>query len=216
MKKLFCLVSFILLILPASAAGQNSKPKGDPVRGGILAERLGCSGCHGLNGISYKADIPNLAGQKPGYLHDQIEIFQRRGATHTAEEKFAQRNHPLMDRHTRRLSGDQIVNLVAHFSGLPCFSAPKRLRQPKPEVAEKCEVCHGGSRANPFRKTPYLAGQKAVYLKNQMRLFAIGMHKRRGPARRYHRAMELAVDDLSPDNIERLAGYFSGLYCRRP
>ena len=98
----------------------------------------------------------------------------------------------------------------------PVIPPPRRLRQPKPDVAAKCEICHGGSRANPFRKTPYLAGQKADYLALQMRRFAIGMHKRRGPVRRYHRAMELAVDDLSPDNIEKLSAYFSGLWCRRP
>ena len=35
-----------------------------------------CAACHGANGISVSADIPNLAGQRAKYLESQLKAFR--------------------------------------------------------------------------------------------------------------------------------------------
>lgn len=67
-----------------------------------------CSACHGENGISVSADIPNLAGQKHQYLLTQLMAFR--------DDKRA---NPLMKAMASQLSDADMENLAAHFSSLP-------------------------------------------------------------------------------------------------
>ena len=56
-----------LLPRPALPAGDDTP----------VAALLGaCQACHGGDGISEGADVPNLAGQKPNYLVRQLEAFR--------------------------------------------------------------------------------------------------------------------------------------------
>lgn len=81
-------------------------PAADTEAGKAAAEP--CFACHGSNGVSVSADIPNLAAQKEGYLVSQLEAFR-------AEE----RTNPLMNAMAGQLSDQEIENLAAFFSSLP-------------------------------------------------------------------------------------------------
>lgn len=67
-----------------------------------------CAACHGENGVSVSDDIPNLAGQKAGYLAAQLTAF-RAGA----------RKNALMNAIAGQLEDAEIENVAAFFSGLP-------------------------------------------------------------------------------------------------
>jgi len=67
-----------------------------------------CAACHGANGVSVKAEWPNLAGQKAKYLVKQLEAF-----------KAGQRKNALMNAIAPQLSDADIENVAAYFSSLP-------------------------------------------------------------------------------------------------
>lgn len=87
-----------LVALPAQAA--------DPEAGRELAQQ--CAACHGEDGVSVAADIPNLAAQKNDYLVAQLEAF-----------RAGDRANPLMNAIAAQLEDADIENLAAHFSTLP-------------------------------------------------------------------------------------------------
>jgi cytochrome c553 len=69
---------------------------------------LGCQACHGSTGVGTAPDIPNLAGQKEGYLRAQLEAFRTKD-----------RKHDLMNAIAAQLSDADIENLAAFWSSLP-------------------------------------------------------------------------------------------------
>jgi cytochrome c553 len=71
------------------------------------AKASACVTCHGGNGVSVAADIPNLAAQKPKYIESQLKAF--RGKT---------RKNPLMNAIAAQLNDADIANLAAFFSGM--------------------------------------------------------------------------------------------------
>jgi cytochrome c553 len=71
-----------------------------------------CAACHGSNGISVSAVIPNLAGQKAEYLGSQLNAF-----------KSGARKNPLMNAMAVQLSPADIENVAAYFSSLQGPSA---------------------------------------------------------------------------------------------
>ena len=69
---------------------------------------LACQACHGSAGVGTAPDIPNLAGQKAGYLQAQLVAFRSRD-----------RKHELMNAIAEQLSDADIGNLAAFWSSLP-------------------------------------------------------------------------------------------------
>ncbi|MGI9336531.1 MAG: cytochrome P460 family protein [Gammaproteobacteria bacterium] len=95
-----------LLITFAIAALSVSSHAADPAAGREKAAV--CSACHGANGISVSADIPNLAGQKEKYVLTQLTSF-----------RDGKRANPLMSAMAGQLSDADMENLAAHFASLP-------------------------------------------------------------------------------------------------
>jgi cytochrome c553 len=67
-----------------------------------------CAACHGGNGVSVAAGIPNLAGQKVGYLTGQLEAF-----------KAGERKNDLMNAIASQLDEKDIENVATFFADLP-------------------------------------------------------------------------------------------------
>jgi len=67
-----------------------------------------CAACHGANGVSVSADVPNLAAQKAEYLAAQLKAF-----------RDGSRKNPLMNAIAPQLSQADADNLAAYFSSLP-------------------------------------------------------------------------------------------------
>lgn len=152
-----------------------------------------CTSCHGENGISRTAQIPNLAGQSAHYLANQLNAF-----------KSGQRNNPMMQNMAGNLSDDDISNLAAHFAGLTAQSAggDAQLASSGQSKAAMCLGCHGaeGKGHGPI---PRLAGQHPDYLQAQLHNFKQGSRKN-GP-------MQAIASNLSDDDMKVLAAYFGSL-----
>lgn len=69
--------------------------------------------------------------------------------------------------------------------------------------AQVCTACHGANGISISDDIPNLAGQKHKYLVNQLDNFKAGKRK--------SQFMEPIVGSLSPDDIENIAAFFSGL-----
>ena len=67
-----------------------------------------CTSCHGADGVSVSAAIPNLAGQKTAYLAKQLKAF-----------KDGSRKDSLMNAIASQLDAADIDNLAAFWSSLP-------------------------------------------------------------------------------------------------
>ena len=66
-----------------------------------------CVGCHGADGISFSPEIPNLAGQKSGYIVKAIKDF-----------KTGARKNPMMQSMVASLSDVDAEDLAAYFASL--------------------------------------------------------------------------------------------------
>ena len=103
-KQLLAAIAFAALALPA--APSLALGPGDPEEGRKIARM--CSACHGRDGVAVCANTPNIAGQDPGYMAEQL-VHYRSG----------ERVHPEMNVVAKGLSDEQIANLAAWFGGQP-------------------------------------------------------------------------------------------------
>lgn len=87
---------------PVSSSQAPAMPKGVEA----------CQSCHGREGISAGATVPNLAGQKREYLTAQLMAF-----------KSKERKNDIMESIAGQLSEDEIHNLAQYWSTLPATPA---------------------------------------------------------------------------------------------
>lgn len=71
------------------------------------------------------------------------------------------------------------------------------------EKAARCAACHGPSGVAPNPTFPHLAGQNASYLEMQLQNFRSG--------ERYHPLMTPIAEELSREDINDLAAFFSSI-----
>ena len=67
-----------------------------------------CAVCHGANGVGISDDVPNLAGQKAGYLQAQLRAF-----------RSGERKHDVMNPIARQLSDADVESLAKYWNSLP-------------------------------------------------------------------------------------------------
>jgi cytochrome c553 len=151
---------------------------GDAFRGLLLAKR--CDHCHGVEGFSAEASIPNLVGMDRLAIWKQLEDFR----TH-------KRRSRAMDPIAESLSSRDVADVVAYYAKLPAFADPQDNRifphsRPDPNHAAiasrlisfgdgergipPCQACHGPVAYRPG--VPSLATQNAEYVLNQLEAFA--------------------------------------------
>jgi len=70
-----------------------------------------CAACHGASGVSVSDAIPNLAGQRAGYLEAQLNAL-----------KQGSRRNPIMNAIAAQLSAEDIADAATYFASQP--SAP--------------------------------------------------------------------------------------------
>jgi len=94
-----CLAIFLLCLVSSAAQPADA--------GAGRSRSLACQACHGSTGVGTAPDIPNLAGQKEGYLQAQLLAFRSKD-----------RKHELMNAIAGQLSDADIENLAAFWSSL--------------------------------------------------------------------------------------------------
>jgi cytochrome c553 len=71
-----------------------------------------CAACHGAAGVSVSETIPNLAGQRAGYLEAQLKAL-----------KDGSRKNAVMNAIAAQLQPAEMANLAAYFASLPGAAA---------------------------------------------------------------------------------------------
>ena len=153
-----------------------------------------CANCHGDNGISKIPDVPNLAGQNPAYLLEQIRKF---GA--------GERKDPFMQGLIKAMKDDERLQVAAYFAsmGVPAGRADAAaVARGRDLYGKLCARCHGeGAHGN--ETIPRLAGQQAEYLKKSISRY------RDNTGERIYPLMQIATAGLKSDEIAALGAFLS-------
>lgn len=98
MKKLLAL-AVLLLASPVTQAAD--------IEAGRAKVAMVCAACHGAAGVSVSEAIPNLAGQRAGYLEAQLKAL-----------KEGSRKNPIMNAIAAQLAPEEMANVAAYFASL--------------------------------------------------------------------------------------------------
>ena len=152
-----------------------------------------CARCHGEDGVSVQALVPNLAGQNPYYLLEQIERFAD-----------GRRKDFIMSPLAAQAKPTERVLLAIYYASMSPRAAaadPALAAAGKRRYEQSCITCHGLD-AKGTEVYPRLAGQQAGYL--SQRLLAL----RTGNAAPGSIMPDIART-LSDDEIKALVAYLS-------
>lgn len=168
-----------------------------------------CASCHGRDGNSKKAETPNLAGQHPGYILEQIDNFAA-----------GRRKNFVMEPLAARLTAEEKVNLAIYFSSMPVQPVTfdkSRLEQGKRIFDGVCFVCHGsdGRGTEGFAR---IAGQRPDYVMKTLKRYRANARGEADAdaAKRTNPRMEQVSQNLSDQDIEALANYVASLRLAAP
>lgn len=188
------------LTVPSALLAEGSADAGK-------AKSAVCAACHGVDGNSVNPEWPSLAGQHPGYLADQISAF-----------KNGKRENVLMSPQATALSDQDSEDLAAYFSSqllvaqeadeAAVVRGQQIYRGGDPDRGiTACIACHGpNGRGNPLAGYPAVAGQHAVYLANQLRLYASG-ERSSDP----NQMMRSIARQMTEEDIKAVSSYIQGL-----
>lgn len=147
----------------------------DVAEGKRVAEST-CARCHGANGISAAAGVPNLAGQRAAYLFLELRAYQS-GA----------RGDKTMEGAVKFLSEDALIKVAAYYSSLDPARpkvprASKRSAKSDPLAAGRaaaagCAGCHGEGGVTKTPGMPNLIGQDPKYLVTALNAYKSGQRK---------------------------------------
>jgi cytochrome c553 len=155
-----------------------------------------CANCHGEAGVSKMPEVPNLAGQNPAYLLEQIRKF---GA--------GERKDQFMQGLIKVLKDEERVQVALYYASVPVVPSPAdaaRVAQGKVLFAKLCARCHG-EQARGNELYPRLASQKMPYLQTSITRYRDNTGVRNNPL------MTIATAPLKNEDISALANYLTQL-----
>lgn len=201
-----------LLRIPSNVAWTeetiSTVNSGQPLRGLILARR--CEHCHGQEGFSSDAAVPNLAGMDRLSFWKQLEDF-----------RTGKRSSLLMASVAQLLATRDEADLAAYYSMLPTSPDSLDVRS-FPQKAEPatfgsaarlvtlgdgnrgippCQACHGPVAF--VRGAPSLASQNRDYIKSQLDAFAGSTR-----ANDINMPMRAIARDLTQQERDAISAYY--------
>jgi cytochrome c553 len=165
-------LAMMLAIGPVAAQAPRVKPaagedlravyasSADVAEGKRVADSS-CARCHGASGISTTKGTPHIAGQRAGYLYQQLRAYQKRP-----------RGSSAMESAVRFLRDDALVAVSAYYASLeparPAAGPAKPMPDSDPLVAGKaaaagCAGCHGEAGVTSMPGMPSLVGLDPKY-----------------------------------------------------
>jgi len=180
-----------------SALGQTAAPDAKALERG--AKLIGfCANCHGANGNSSAPEIPNLAGQNPAYLDEQMRRFID-----------GRRKDPFMSGLIKAMSPAERADAVAYLAAQTM--QPSAPLAPAAQIAEGrsyygkvCFRCHG-DKAMGDAAVPRLAGQQPGYVVKSLKRYRDGTGERLEPV------MAANTKMMSDAQIQAVAAYVASL-----
>ena len=170
----------------------------DVAEGKQVAETM-CAGCHGINGIGKQRDVPNIAGQRPVYLHLELKVYQAGG-----------RSNKIMTNTVKYMNEDAILKVSAYYASLvpadPTGSTKAAPAKPNAVSAGKaaatgCAGCHGEAGISKTPGMPNLIGLDPKYF-----IAAVNAYK---GGQRKHDMMKTLVSGLSETELNNIALYYA-------
>lgn len=155
-----------------------------------------CSYCHGKDGISVKPLVPNLAGQNPNYLLDQIERFAN-----------GNRQDFIMTPLARQYGPEDRVAVAIFFSSLsPRVHAadPTLVLRGQIRFQQRCIGCHATD-AHGGENYARLAGQNEQYIKHRLFYY----QQPQSLTKVAPTVMNTVAKDLSDEDVEGIAAYLT-------
>ncbi len=155
-----------------------------------------CANCHGELGISKIPEVPNLAGQNPGYLLEQIRKFGS-----------GERKDQFMQGLIKVLKDDERLQIALFYANapvVPTAADPALVSKGKELFAKLCVRCHG-PQARGNEVYPRLAGQKQVYLNTSITRY------RDNTGIRNNQLMSIATASLKNEEILAISHYLTQL-----
>jgi cytochrome c553 len=157
-----------------------------------------CSNCHGEGGSSSKPDIPNLAGQNPAYLLEQVRQFAE-----------GQRRNAFMEGMIKALKSDEKIGMVLFYTRQPVTAHQSNanavlLARGKDYFNKICWRCHAedGHGNDKFAR---IAGQQPVYLEATLKRYRAGVGGRADPL------MAASTKLMSDADIDAVVAYVSSM-----
>lgn len=175
----------------------NAKLSQDLLKAGQKVADV-CANCHGDGGNSLKPDIPNLAGQNPAYLLDQLRQFAE-----------GQRRNDFMEGMIKALTSDEKIGAVLFYSrqgvlGRPSSDSAAQIAKGKELYFKNCWRCHAeNGRGN--EQFARIAGQQPVYLATTLKRYRTGTGPRTNPL------MAANTKLLSDADIDALVAYVTNM-----
>ena len=155
-----------------------------------------CVNCHGDNGISKIPEVPNLAGQNPAYLLEQIRKFGS-----------GERKDQFMQGLIKVLKDEERVQIALYFGSQvapPGKADPAQAARGKELFAKLCVRCHGET-ARGDATIARLAGQQIPYLVTSITRY------RDNTGVRNNQLMSIATSSLKNEDIKAIANYLTQL-----
>jgi cytochrome c553 len=159
-----------------------------------------CASCHGINGISIQKGVPNIAGQRPVYLHLELKSYQA-----------GKRANTTMTNTVKYMNDDAIMHVSAYYASqdpADPVAAPAKAAAGKPNAvsagkaaAVACGGCHGEAGVSKMAGTPSLIGMDPKYF-----VAALGAYK---GGQRKHDMMKALVSDLAEAEVNNIALYYA-------
>lgn len=170
-----------LMALPASA---QDVEKGKEIN-------TTCAACHGEHGQGGKrGEYPRIAGQRPGYLEEQLRAYRARKRVNIPMFPYTQE---------RELADEDIRDVAAYLAAIELPTKPPKFKDsddaltrllamekvmiiPRAEgdtergreiYGDECAACHGPKGLG-RAKIPMVVGQYTNYLKRQMEIYRKG------------------------------------------
>jgi cytochrome c553 len=100
MQRIYSFIAFLALGSLAASASAGDLAAGHK-------KSAPCTVCHGANGISVMIEAPNLAGQQPVYLTEQLRNY-----------RSGRRGHEVMGVMAKPLSDTDIEDLAAWYAAI--------------------------------------------------------------------------------------------------
>lgn len=207
LQSLACALALLGSGPSAAVAGDDAyailrKASGDAaLRSALIREgraaNFFCTNCHGEDGSSRYLEVPNLAGQHPVYLVNQIEAFLS-----------GKRRNEFMQGLMKVLGEREKAAIALAYSDLPgkpaLAAVPAAAKAGEAHFQRACARCHQGD-ARGGEAVPRLAGQQPDYLRMSLQRYLRRSGERVSPE------MSAAVADLGEPNIDAVVAYLASM-----
>lgn len=170
----------VAALMGCTSTSEETSQKTSPMSGIAMADQV-CSLCHGLTGESISPTFPKLAGQQKEYLKLQLADFKGHARRNKTGAQY-------MGGFTH-LTETQIAELADYFSSqspmkadadTPAARGELIFREGLPESGiAQCGSCHGAN-GQGNGQVPRLAGQHALYMIRQIKVFQQADQRLRG------------------------------------